>query len=76
MKKNTNSLTDDFICDNPAHKEERPAYSQVSIHSWHGSKNPFKQGTLHLCDECAENVVFLLSKEFQQKKFLKSIEEF
>jgi len=75
MKK-PNNLVEEFICDNPVHKEERPAYSQVAIHSWYGGKNPFKQGSLHLCDECAENVVFLLSKEFQQKKFLKPIEEF
>ena len=65
----------EFICDNSIHTDEHPAYGQLTIHFWLGSKNDMKQGTVHLCDKCAENVISLLKKELGIKDFLKPIEE-
>jgi len=66
---------EEIFCDGPDHAQ-REAHGQVTIHFWYGSKNDMKQGSLHLCDECADNVMFLLEKEFKTKNFLKTIEEF
>lgn len=67
---------EEIVCDNSAHSTEQPAHGQLTIHFWYGSKHSMKQGTLHLCDECADDVLFLLKKEFKLKDFLKPIEEF
>jgi hypothetical protein len=65
----------EFICDNSIHTNKCPAYGQLAIHFWLGSKNDMKQGTIHLCDKCAENIIFLIKKELKIKDFLKPIEE-
>lgn len=69
-------LKDEFICDNPSHSNESEAHAQVTVHFWYGSKNDMKQGSIHLCDECADKVISFLEKEFQLKNFLKPIAEF
>lgn len=74
MKKETEPS--EFICDNTCHSKEQPAFGQLSIHFWYGSQFDMKQGTVHLCDECAKNMMFLLKKEFGLKEnFLKPIIE-
>jgi hypothetical protein len=65
----------EFICDCPQHKEKIPAFGLLSLHFWNGSEYAFKQGQLHLCDKCAEDIMYLLKKEFGVKDFLKPIEE-
>jgi hypothetical protein len=77
MKRNNiESSQSEFICDNCNHDKEYPAYSQLALHFWYGSKNDMKQGNIHLCDECAENMIYLVKKEFGIKNFLTTIEEF
>lgn len=64
------------ICENVKHTSETPAFSQVMIHFWYGSKNDMKQGSLHLCDECSDKLIHLLKKEYGVKDdFLKPMIE-
>ncbi len=64
----------EFACDNPYH-EQTVAHGQLSMHFWYGSQHDLKQGQIHLCDKCAEKVMYLLKQEFGIKDFLKPIEE-
>lgn len=66
---------EEIFCDSPNHPKTE-AHGQISVHFWFGSKNDMKQGSLHLCDDCADNLMRLLETEFKTKNFLKTIEEF
>ncbi len=65
-----------FICDNPIHDKEMPAFSQLMLHSWYGSKYEMTQGSIHLCDSCAKTAQLIIQNEFGIKNFLKNVEEF
>lgn len=72
MKHVNDNGNSEFTCD--ACGEE--AFGQVSVHFWYGSKNDMKQGQVHICDDCAEEVIKYLQQKFNKEKFLIEINEF
>ena len=61
----------EFMCDGCG----KDAFGQLYFHFWYGSKNDMTAGGLHLCDNCADKTLHLLTKEFAVKDFLKPIIE-
>ena len=78
MKTNTPpyGTTPEFKCDCKCHKNDKQALGQLSMWFWYGSEYDMKQGNIHMCDECAKDVMKYLNEKFKIVKFLTKIEEF
>jgi len=68
--------TPEFRRDCKKHSAEQ-AHGQLNMWFWYGSEYDMKQGTLHMCDKCAKEVIDYLKQKFDiEGKFLTKIEEF
>ncbi len=61
----------EFTCDSCG----KQAFGQLQMHFWYGSKMDLSQGTVHLCDECAQKVIDSLKSNFGIDVQLKEITE-
>jgi hypothetical protein len=68
------SSVPEFDCDCKNHKEKQ-AHGKLTMWFWYGSEYDIKQGSIHLCDECAKEVMNYLKQKFNTEKFLTKIEE-
>jgi hypothetical protein len=81
MKKTTRDETGEitgteFYCDNPKHKNDVRAFGQSLIHFWYGSESDMTQSKVHLCDDCAKEVLSFLKQKFGKAADLNEIIEF
>ena len=61
----------EFFCDSCG----CPAFGQLQIHFWYGSKMDLSQGIVHLCDGCAQKIIDNLKTNFGVDVQLKEITE-
>ena len=61
----------EFECDHCG----KDAHGQLSIHFWYGSKYDLTQGTVYLCDPCADNLIKILKQNFNINIEMKDITE-
>jgi hypothetical protein len=62
----------EFVCDS-CRKE---AFGHLQLNFWYGSTMDMTQGSIHLCDSCAKNVLELLKSKLDLDIKLTEISEF